>query len=262
MLKYTSIEQLPMELNIRDLGGLPTKDGRHIKKGLLFRSSALAFFDKEELAPVQALGLKTILDFRSEDGARKRANPVLEGAEYFNRCAAFQNFREDLNSPWELASLLFDEDQRGNLIDVLVSSYAASLAFSNESFRFMFDRLQAGKAPLMIHCANGKDRTGVAAMLLLLALGVDERVVKEDYLRSNITRKARIDEIMKKYQLISKRSGNARSFLTMIEGVLPGSADMMMSEILERYETYEKFMDKEYGLDKDKLERFRDMYLC
>ena len=67
---------------------------------------------------------------------------------------------------------------------------------------------------------------------------------------------------MKKYQLISKRSGNARSFLTMIEGVLPGSADMMMSEILERYETYEKFMDKEYGLDKDKLERFRDMYLC
>ena len=48
----------------------------------------------------------------------------------------------------------------------------------------------------------------------------------------------------------------------MIEGVLPGSADMMMSEILERYETYEKFMDKEYGLDKDKLDRFRDMYLC
>jgi len=262
MPKYTSIEQLPTELNIRDLGGLPTKDGRHIKKGLLFRSSALAFFDKEELAPVQALGLKTILDFRSESGVRKRPNPVLEGAEYFNRCAAFQNFWEDLNSPWELASLLFDEDQRGNLIDVLVSSYAASLAFSNESFRFMFDRLAAGKAPLMIHCANGKDRTGIAAMLLLLALGVDEKDVKEDYLRSNITRKARIDEIMKKYQLISERSGNARSFLTMIEGVLPGSADMMMSEILERYETYEKFMDKEYGFDADKLERFRDMYLC
>ena len=145
---------------------------------------------------------------------------------------------------------------------MLVSSYSASLAFSNKSYEFMFDCLLCGDTPLLFHCSNGKDRTGVAAMLLLLALGVDERVVKEDYLRSNITRKARIDEIMKKYQLISKRSGNARSFLTMIEGVLPGSADMMMSEILERYETYEKFMDKEYGLDKDKLERFRDMYLC
>ena len=172
---YTSIDQLPMELNIRDLGGIPTKDGRHIKKGMLFRSSALAF--------------------------------------------------------------------------------------SNESFQFMFDRLLAGKAPLMFHCANGKDRTGVAAMLLLLALGADEKAVKEDFLMSNLNRRARIDEAMKKYRIISGRSGNARSFLTMLRGVLPEAADMMMSEILERYETYENFMEKEYRFDKDKLEKFRSMYL-
>ena len=258
---YTSIDQLPMELNIRDLGGIPTKDGRHIKKGMLFRSSALAFFNEEELAPVRALGLKTILDFRSAKGSGKTVNPLLVGAEYFNKCAGFQNIMEDLNSPGELASLVFDEDQKGNLIDVLVSSYTASLAFSNESFQFMFDRLLAGKAPLMFHCANGKDRTGVAAMLLLLALGADEKAVKEDFLMSNLNRKARIDEAMKKYRIISGRSGNARSFLTMLRGVLPEAADMMMSEILERYETYENFMDKEYGFDADKLEKFRSMYL-
>ena len=258
---YTSIDQLPVELNIRDLGGIPAKDGRHIKKGMLFRSSALALFNEEELAPVRVLGLKTILDFRSAKGSGKKANPILEGAEYFNKCAGFQNIREDLNSPGELASLVFDEDQKGTLIDVLVSSYTASLAFSNESFRFMFDRLLAGKAPLLFHCANGKDRTGVAAMLLLLALGADEKAVKEDFLMSNLSRKARIDEAMKEYRIISGRSGNARSFLTMLRGVLPEAADMMMSEILERYETYENFMDKEYGFDTDKLEKFRSMYL-
>ena len=43
MAEYQTIKQLPKKLNIRDLGGFPTKDGRHVKKGLLFRSSALAF---------------------------------------------------------------------------------------------------------------------------------------------------------------------------------------------------------------------------
>ena len=186
MAEYQTIKQLPKKLNIRDLGGFPTKDGRHVKKGLLFRSSALAFFDEEELAPVRALKLKTILDFRAESGVQKSPDPIIEGAEYYHHCAAFENILDDLNSPEDLASLIFDKDQRGNAIDVLVSSYTASLAFSNESFQFMFDRLLAGKAPLMFHCANGKDRTGVAAMLLLLALGADEKAVKEDFLMSNL----------------------------------------------------------------------------
>jgi protein tyrosine/serine phosphatase len=48
MPDYKTIDQLPLELNIRDLGGLAAKDGRHVKSGMLFRSSALAFFDEEE----------------------------------------------------------------------------------------------------------------------------------------------------------------------------------------------------------------------
>ena len=186
MPDYKTIDQLPVELNIRDLGGLAAKDGRHVKSGLLFRSSALAFFDEEELEPVRNLGIRTILDFRALKGIQKDPDPQLEGAVYYNKCAAFQNFLDDLNSPGELASLIFDEDQAGNAIDVLVSSYTASLAFSNESYKFMFDCLLAGEAPMLFHCSNGKDRTGVAAMLILLALGIPEEIVKEDYMQSNI----------------------------------------------------------------------------
>ena len=261
ILEYKTISQLPAELNIRDLGGLQTRDGRHVRKGLLFRSSALCFFDEKELVPVRALGLKTILDFRSEKGSRKRPDPLLEGAEYYNKCAAFQKFTDDLNSPGELASLIFDEDQKGNIADVLVSSYTASLAFSNESYQFMFDCLLDGRAPLLFHCSNGKDRTGVASMLILLALGVPGEIVKEDYILSNESRKEKIDGLMKKYHAVSSRLESARSILTMVGGVLPGSADMLMSEILERYGTYEDFMHKEYGFDREKLEKFRDMYL-
>ncbi len=160
---YKTIDELPIELNIRDLGGLEARDGRHVKNGLLFRSAAPYFFNEEQLEPVKALRLKTILDFRTESGADKRPDPALEGAEYFNKCAAFGNPLDDLNSPSELFSLLFDADQKGNLTDVLVSTYTASLAFSNEAYKFMFNKLLEGDAPLLFHCSNGKDRTGVAA---------------------------------------------------------------------------------------------------
>ena len=261
MPEYTTIDQLPAELNIRDLGGLATTDGRYIRRGLIFRSAALASFDENELVPVRKLGLKTILDFRAEKKASKMPDPMIEGADYYNKCAAFQNILDDLNSPWELASLIFDEDQKGNAIDVLVSSYMASLAFSNESYRFMFDSLLRGTAPLLFHCSNGKDRTGVAAMLILLALGVPEETVKADYMRSNVTRRAEIEALMEKYKFLTDSLDNARSFLTMVGGVLPQSADMMMSEILEKYGTYENYMEQEYGFDEEKLTKLRDMYL-
>lgn len=261
LTEYKSIDQLPPELNIRDLGGLATSDGRHIRRGLIFRSAALASFNEKELVPVRKLGLKTILDFRSEKKASEKPDPLIEGADYYNKCAAFQNILDDLNSPWELASLIFDKDQKGNPASVLISSYSASLAFSNESYKFMFDCLLNERAPLLFHCSNGKDRTGIAAMLVLLALGVPEEIVRKDYLQSNINRVAQIDKLMHKYRTLSSMSGNAQSFLTMIEGVLSESADMTMSEILERYGTYENYMEIEYGFDSWKLRKFRDFYL-
>ena len=131
----------------------------------------------------------------------------------------------------------------------------------NEAYKFMFNKLLEGDAPLLFHCSNGKDRTGVAAMLILLALGVSEEIAKADYLQSNVSRKQRIDRLMKQYDFVSSWMAEARSLLTMIEGVLPESADMMMTEIKERYGTYENFMEKEYGLDEMKLRTFRNMYL-
>ena len=47
----------------------------------------------------------------------------------------------------------------------------------------------------------------------------------------------------------------------MVGGVLPQSADMMMAEILEKYGTYENYMEQEYGFDEEKLTRLRDLYL-
>ena len=52
---YKTIDELPIELNIRDLGGLEARDGRHVRSGLLFRSASPYFFNEEQLEPVTAL---------------------------------------------------------------------------------------------------------------------------------------------------------------------------------------------------------------
>lgn len=66
---------------------------------------------------------------------------------------------------------------------------------------------------------------------------------------------------MSKYSLFADRIEDVKSFLTMLSCVLPQSADMVISEILERYGTYENYMEKEYGFDEEKLTRLRDLYL-
>jgi protein-tyrosine phosphatase len=67
----------------------------------------------------------------------------------------------------------------------MASSYPQMLIFFNGQYRRMFAELLAGRAPLAFNCSAGKDRTGVAAALVLTALGVSREAVIEDYLLTN-----------------------------------------------------------------------------
>ena len=63
--------------------------------------------------------------------------------------------------------------------------YYKEIIFGNLDFRLFLESVAEGKVPIIFHCASGKDRTGAAAILLLLALGVDEETVMEDFLLTN-----------------------------------------------------------------------------
>jgi protein-tyrosine phosphatase len=69
----------------------------------------------------------------------------------------------------------------------LAASYPRMLAQFNGQYRRMFAQLVAGQAPLAFHCSAGKDRTGIAAALVLTALGVPRQTVIDDYLLTNQT---------------------------------------------------------------------------
>ena len=256
------LEGFRPEMNIRDLGGYESIDGRTIRYGLIYRSGALGLLNPEELILFRKLGIRTILDFRSHKKSTLLPDPVFEDCEQISVCAAFENFRDDLNdSPKEFFEMLIDEDQHGNMIATVVSSIHASLVYSNEAYKLMFKKLLNKDVPLLIHCTQGKDRTGIGAILVLLALGINEKQIIYDYLLSNEYRKPFIDKLRKSTGILHWLSENVETAIMAVEGVIPEAVHMILAEIQERYDTYENFLFHEYDLTEDDLNNLRNFYL-
>jgi protein-tyrosine phosphatase len=165
--------------NLRDLGGGSGHGGMRVRRGQLFRSAMLDAEDAALLEALRSLGLRTIFDFRS-DGERSRVPTPWEAtgcAEYWCRLGASTtgNLGEILARPTTHPAEVRDE---------MFRIYRVILAAQAPSFQALFGKLAAGATPLLFHCSVGKDRTGVAAALVLGALGVSREAVLEDYLQT------------------------------------------------------------------------------
>ena len=64
-------------------------------------------------------------------------------------------------------------------------SYSGYVPEHPAAFRTLFAHLLEDRAPLVIHCTAGKDRTGFACALILHTLGVSDDIISEDYLLTN-----------------------------------------------------------------------------
>src|SRR5205085_9812854 len=70
-------------------------------------------------------------------------------------------------------------------VEVMRDSYRSYVQSNTQHFRALFAHLLEDRAPLVIHCTAGKDRTGFACALILHTLGVNDEVIAEDYLLTN-----------------------------------------------------------------------------
>ena len=67
------------------------------------------------------------------------------------------------------------------------------MLFGNKAYKELFRALEAGETPVLFHCSAGKDRTGVAAILILLALGASDKTIAEDFEKTNIWRRPELE---------------------------------------------------------------------
>ena len=163
--------------NFRDLGGYSGHGGRSLKWRHLFRADHLAALTPEDLARLGALGITRSADFRgaTERAAQAYALPgvatyTLEIEPTLIQQALQQ--QGDSLSPAQAVRLMHD-------------TYRSFVTDNAPRFAQLFQLLLDSDAPLVFHCTAGKDRTGFAAALILLALGVPRAVVMQDYLLTN-----------------------------------------------------------------------------
>jgi protein-tyrosine phosphatase len=165
--------------NLRDLGGYEATDGRRVRWGLTFRSSNLGRLTDKGLGQIRRLGIKTVCDFRTEAEALKQPNrfPGSEAVGYVRLPIQHGDFEP---------TLVFDRIRKGDYDwiseDFMLQGYIESMERYPEVWVRLFNLLaDSCNRPLLFHCTGGKDRSGVAAALILLALGVSEETVVGDY---------------------------------------------------------------------------------
>ncbi|MGU3411308.1 tyrosine-protein phosphatase [Microbacterium sp. M1A1_1b] len=150
--------------NLRDLGGLRTTDGRTVVTGRLFRSGSLAGLDNQGRGQLDALGVRSVIDLRS-DAERLAAPDALVGSAV--RATAIPMLAG-------AASTMTTVPTVSELYRHLLDDEPAAVA---EAVR----RVARDEPGVLVHCSAGKDRTGVVIALVLLAVGVDPEDVLDDY---------------------------------------------------------------------------------
>jgi protein-tyrosine phosphatase len=173
---------VPLEgaLNFRDLGGYTGLDGRAVKWGLVYRSDALHELTERDLDVIQGLGLRAIYDLRR--GVERDRQPTAIPSEHGHRVVHLVVAdNPDDNAP-EILDLILSGELPEADDQFVIDAYTRILLNSASAFGRLLTHLADDDGlPALFHCAAGKDRTGIAAALLLSILGVDEDVILDDY---------------------------------------------------------------------------------
>jgi protein-tyrosine phosphatase len=223
--------------NFRDLGGYPASEGRRTRWGRLFRADNLAGLTDADLVRLEALGLRTLIDFRLP--TERQMSP--------DRLPPRSSIRKvELGfipaGTIEMLTLVKAGAITAPELERRVTAQYRLLCIDHvKEYRRTFAIAQdASSYPLLLHCTSGKDRTGFAAALLLLALGAPRETVLEDYDLTNLYRRA-------VPQLLGPET--PEEIVTLLLSAQPKYLEAALDEIDRVYGSFNDYLDTALGVD-------------
>ncbi len=183
------IERLKLKKlsNTRDLGGFPAADGKKIRSGKLIRSGRLYKIPTSTIKALQDMGVSTIVDMRTERERMEYPCTIIPNAKHINLplvCTATTGITYEKS----MAKTMREESKRiktefGTADNYMQNVYEIILFTpdSQKKLKEFLDLVRDEEGTILWHCNAGKDRTGIAAMLLEYLLGVDEELIIHDY---------------------------------------------------------------------------------
>jgi protein-tyrosine phosphatase len=165
--------------NFRDLGGYAGDGGRPLRWRRLYRSDHFGNLTDADRTQLATLGITRAFDFRGE--AERAATPYALPGAVQHALAIEPSVVQRLQAMAAAGTEVTVPVVQGLMAEL----YRALVLDHAHRFAELFAHLLEAEAPVVFHCTAGKDRTGVAAALILLALGVPRAVVQQDYLLTN-----------------------------------------------------------------------------
>ncbi|MBL8288816.1 MAG: tyrosine-protein phosphatase [Rubrivivax sp.] len=231
--------------NFRDLGGYRGLDGRPLRWRRLFRSEQLGALTAADHEVLAALGVAAAFDFRGVD--ERAAAPYAVPGLAQHSLAIEPTVAQHMQAIADSGRTLTGPVVQGLMKDL----YRGLVDARAPRFAEFFAHLLGAEAPLVFHCTAGKDRTGVAAALVLLALGVPRETVMQDYLLTN--------EVFKPPW--APRADIAPEVLQALWGVQPDYLEAALEMIDREHGGPERYLERVIGLDGERRRRLERRYL-
>jgi len=256
-------------LNVRELGGLPLRNGRIVKHGKLIRSGRLSnLTDADRHLLTDHWNVTTIIDLRNLQEISEYPDMNLDGASHHHiRLIEDGNdgiSREDNGmEPIDRAILrvkeLHEHGGSKKLLESMYAQMAESTFCLNQIKEFFRILLNQKDGSLIWHCTSGKDRTGVTGALLLYVLGADMDTIKDDYLYTNEQNHNYREKIL---QIMRERHADEVLVEEMrtLESVDSSYIDSFFQMIKKSYGSVDAFLIEKVGLSEDKIVHLRESY--
>ncbi|MBL8096963.1 MAG: tyrosine-protein phosphatase [Anaerolineales bacterium] len=242
---------LPTAVNLRDIGGYRTAAGHTVRSGRIYRAGSLAELSRDDQQALADLGLKQVIDLRTPKELEQKPDRIPAALQ--PGWAHVPVYVESNSSEFIKRMVL----HRGRVDRALAEGYCELIDRRAPVFGDILTRLsRAEELPALIHCTAGKDRTGIAIALLLLALGVSEADAVADYSLTNhhageIRRTS--DHDMRRI----KRFGFSEAAIQPLVVADPENMRLMIAHLYEQHGDVERYLTGPARVTPETLERLR-----
>jgi protein-tyrosine phosphatase len=170
--------------NFRDIGGYATQTGRTVRWGRVYRAGVLSYFTDRDHDTLHGLDVRAICDLRRTE--EREREPSAWPANQQQQRPEHLHWDDGIDTPMIRTFAAQRPPTAAGMFDAMIDLYRALPSWMAERIRGLFECVANGSVPIVVHCAAGKDRTGVAIAVLLNALDVSRQTSIYVYRMTNV----------------------------------------------------------------------------
>ena len=250
--------------NVRDLGGIVGAGGKHVVKGRLYRGGHLRDMDENDSKAFRdELGIRHIIDLRSPSELEEKPDIVPEGVDYVYLPSLTNEQNPSINRHNRNAELSRIMKVEGGAIGHLSSLYRTMITqeMAIKSHREVLLKLLENKGGFYWHCTQGKDRTGVTSAVVLMALGVSDEDIINDYLNEARSLKIR-NWFLTTLVGVIKFNMKAKSSLSALMNAKRPCMEAALDEVKQVYGNADNYIRDGIGISEEQIKSLREIYLA